>query len=55
MAAEEQTDSLDEDEVAIVIEIAVVRETGVEKIRYQLLEMCQRRNYYRRLLKLIKF
>ena len=54
MAAEEQTDSLDKDEAAIVIEIAVV-ERGVEKISYQVLEMYQRRNYYRRLLRLIKF
>ena len=43
MGAEEQADSLDEEEVAIVMEIAEV--TGVGKINYQLLEMCQRRNY----------
>ena len=43
MGAEEQADSLDEEQVAIVMEIAEV--IGVEKIRYQLLEMCQRRNY----------
>ena len=53
MGAEEQADSLDEEEAAIVIEIAEVRRVG--KISYQLLEMCQRRNYYRRLLRLIKF
>ena len=41
MAAEEQADSLDEEEVAIVMEIAEV----IGKIGYQLLEMCQRRNY----------
>ena len=45
MGAEEQTDSLDEGEVAIVMEIAEVIERGVGKISYQLLEMCQRRNY----------
>ena len=43
MRAEEQADSLDEEEVAIVMEIAEV--IGVGKINYQLLEMCQRRNY----------
>ena len=43
MVAEEQADSLDEEEVAIVMEIAEV--IGVGKINYQLLEMCQRRNY----------
>ena len=43
MGAEEQADSLDEEEVAIVMEIAEV--IGVGKINYQLLEMCQRRNY----------
>ena len=44
MGAEEQADSLYEEEVAIVMEIAEVIE-GVGKISYQLLEMCQRRNY----------
>ena len=44
MGAEEQTDSLDEEEVAIVMEIAEVIERG-RKDSYQLLEMCQRRNY----------
>ena len=43
MEAEEQADSLDEEEVAIVMEIAEVIRVG--KISYQLLEMCQRRNY----------
>ena len=43
MGAEEQSDSLHEEEVAIVMEIAEVIERG--KISYQLLEMCQRRNY----------
>ena len=43
MRAEEQTDSLNEEEVAIVTEIAeVIGRVG--KISYQLLEMCQRRN-----------
>ena len=54
MEAEEQSDSLYEEDVAIVMEIAEVIERG-RKICYQLLEMCQRRNYYRRLLRLIKF
>ena len=44
MGAEEQADSLDAEEVAIVMEIAEVIER-VGKISYQLLEMCQRRNY----------
>ena len=44
IGAEEQADSLDEEEVAIVMELAEVIE-GVGKISYQLLEMCQRRNY----------
>ena len=44
MGAEEQADSLDEEEVAIVMEIAEAIEKG-RKISYQLLEMCQRRNY----------
>ena len=44
MGAEEQADILDEEEVAIVMEIAEVIER-VGKISYQLLEMCQRRNY----------
>ena len=54
MGAEEQADSLDEEEVVIVMEIAEVIER-VGKLSYQLLEMCQRRNYLRRLLRLIKF
>ena len=45
MGAEEQADNLDEEEVAIVMEIAEVMERRVGKISYQLLEMCQRRNY----------
>ena len=44
MGPEEQADSLDEEEVTIVMEIAEVIERG-RKISYQLLEMCQRRNY----------
>ena len=36
MGAEEQANSVDEEEVAI---------EGVGKIDYQLLQMCQRRNY----------
>ena len=44
IGAKEQADSLDEEEVVIVIEIAEVVE-NVGKISYQLLEMCQRRNY----------
>ena len=44
MGAEEQADSLDEEEVAIVMEIAEVIERG-RKDSYQLLEMCLRRNY----------
>ena len=43
MGAEEQADSLDEEEVGIAMEIAEV--IGVGKIGYQLLEMCPRRNY----------
>ena len=43
MGVEVQADGLDEEEVAIVMETAEV--TGVGKISYQLLEMCQRRNY----------
>ena len=43
MAAEEQADSLYEEEVAIVMEIAEVIKRGRKD--YQLLEMCQRRNY----------
>ena len=46
MGAEEQADSLDEEEVAIVMEIVEVIERGRKDIRnVQLLEMCQRRNY----------
>ena len=44
MEAEQQDHSLDEEDVAIVMELAEVIE-GVGKISYQLLEMCQRRNY----------
>ena len=44
MGAEEQADSLDEEQVAIVIEIAEVIGRG-GKISYQLLELGQRRNY----------
>ena len=44
MGAEELADSLDEEEVAIVMEIAEGIERGRKK-SYQLLEMCQRRNY----------
>ena len=44
MGEEEQADSLDEEEVAIVMEIAEVIER-VGKISYQLLEMSRRRNY----------
>ena len=44
MGAEEQTDTLDEEEVAIVMETAEVIERG-RKDSYQLLEMSQRRNY----------
>ena len=44
MGAKEQADSLDEEEVSIVMEIAE-RIERVGKISYQLLEMCQRRNY----------
>ena len=40
MGVEEQAHSLDEEEVAIVMEIAEVIESG-----RNLLEMCQRRNY----------
>ena len=43
IGAEEQTDSLDEEEIAIIMEIAEVIERG--KTSYQLLNMCQRRNY----------
>ena len=54
LGAEEQADSLDEEEAAIVIEIAeVIEREG--KINCQLLEMCQRRKYYRRLPRLKKF
>ena len=44
MGSEKQGDSLDKEEVAIVMEIAEDIE-GVGKICYQLLEMCQRKNY----------
>ena len=44
METEEQADSLDEEEVAIVMESAEVI-AMVGNIRYQLLEMCQIRNY----------
>ena len=53
MGAEEQADCLDGEEIAIVMEIAEVTERGRKD--YQLLEMCQRRNYCRRLLRLIRF
>ena len=43
MGAEEQADSLDEEEAAFVMEIAEMIE-GVGNIGYQVLEMCQRRN-----------
>ena len=55
MGAEEQANSLDEEEVVIVMDIAEVVKRGVGKIGYQLLQMCQRRNCQRRLLRLIKF
>ena len=55
MGAEEQANSLDEEEVVIVMDIAEVVKRGVGKIGYQLLQMCQRRNFQRRLLRLIKF
>ena len=54
IGTEEQADSLDEEEVAIVIEIAEVIERS-RKDKLPLLEICQRRNYQRRLLRLIKF
>ena len=41
MGAEEQAYSLDEEEVAIVMEITEV----IKKGRKELLEMCQKRNY----------
>ena len=44
MGAEEQADNLDEEEVAIVMEIAEVIEWG-RRDRFQLLEMCLRKNY----------
>ena len=44
MVAEEQADRLDEEEVAIVMEIAEVIEWG-RRDRFQLLEMCLRKNY----------
>ena len=44
MGAEEQADSLDEEEVDIVVEIAEVMERG-RKDDYQLVEVYQRRNY----------
>ena len=44
IGAEEQADILDEEEVAIVVEIPEMIE-GEGKISSQLLEMCQRRNY----------
>ena len=52
MGAEEQADSLDEEEVAIVMEITEVIKRGrkdklqaLGKVSYELLEMCQGRNY----------
>ena len=44
MEAKEQADSLDEEEVVIVMETAELIERGRED-SYQVLEMCQRRNY----------
>ena len=56
MRAEEHADSLDEKEVATVMEIAEVIEKGrKDKLPALIREMCQRRNYSRRLLRLIKF
>ena len=43
MGSEEQADSLDEEEVAVVMEIAEVIER--DRKVYQLLEMFQRRNH----------
>ena len=43
MGSEEQADSLDEEEVAVVMEIAEVIER--DRKGYQLLEMFQRRNH----------
>ena len=55
MGAEEQANSLDEEEVVIVMDIAEVVKRRVGKMGYQLLQMCQRKNFQRRLLRLIKF
>ena len=44
IGAEDQADSLDEEEVATVMEIAEVTERG-RKDKLLALEMCQRRNY----------
>ena len=44
MGTEEQADSLEEEEVGIVMETTEVIERG-RKDSYQLLKMCQRRNY----------
>ena len=52
MGAKKQADSLDEDEVPLLWKLQK-SQRGVGKISDQLLEMCQRRNYYRRLLRLI--
>ena len=45
MEAEEQADSLDDEEVAIVMEIAEVIERGRKDRLPALIEMFQRRNY----------
>ena len=46
MRAEEQTDSLDEEEVATVMEIAeVIERSRKDKLPALIREMCQRRNY----------
>ena len=45
MEAEEQADSLDDEEVAIVMEIAEVIERGGKDRLPALIEMFQRRNY----------
>ena len=45
MGAEEQADSLNKEEVAIVMEIAEVIERGRRNKLPALRKMCQRRNY----------
>ena len=52
LEANEETGKLEEEEVAIIEEIVEVLE---RKTRYQLLESYQRRSYYRKLLRSIKF